>query len=315
VPAEERAMSAAARRHAARWSSTAPTLHALAPGALLLATDGTPAARAATRVAAALAERAGMRPHVLTALPPRAALDPTAPAILGRDGLADELCREIGRQLATCSPDAAQWSRESVVGAPAAEIVRVARTRQADLIVLGLRPHLAFERIYRDETALSVIREANRPVFAVTPRLKRLPRRIAVAVDFSRASIAAAHAALDVVDERGTLVLAYVEPTGSMWPAEVDPYGAIYHQGVAGAFARLRQELAVRADVSIDTVVLHGSVRAELLGLARRAGADAIALGTQQHSIARPAFLGSVPSALVRAATQSLLVVPPSTPR
>jgi len=291
-------------------SSTRPSiaLHR----AILLATDASPAAGAATRVAAALASRWRVTPNVCTVVPPPpVAIDAVGAAIAYSPALEEELRREVARQLDASAVEASGWPREIAVGAPAAEIVRIAETRASDLIVLGLRPHAFLDRVFRDETALSVMRQATVPVLAVTPFMKAVPRRVAVAIDFSRASIAAARAALTLLDDGGALMLVYVEPPSEPRSKDAEGFTAIYAQGVAAAFARLRQELATRANVRVETVVLHGGVAPELLSFAQRAEIDLLAVGSQRHSIARRAVVGSVTTALARAATSSLLVIPP----
>jgi nucleotide-binding universal stress UspA family protein len=279
---------------------------------LLLATDASPAASAATRVVAALAARWSTTPHVCTVIPsPPTATDPMGVSIAYTPSIAEELQREVTGQLASCCTESSGWSRETAAGAPAAEIVRIANTRGSDLVVLGLRPHAFFDRLFRDETALSVMRQASVPVLAITPLLTRLPRRIAVAIDFSRASIAAARAALTLIDDGGSLTLVYVEPPGEPRSAAAEGFTTIYTQGVAAAFTRLRSELASRTTARIETVVLRGGVAAELQSFAYRAEVDLLAIGSQRHSIARQAVVGSVTTALARAATTSLFVIPP----
>ena len=279
---------------------------------ILLATDASPAATAATRVAAALAARWSVTPHVCTVLPPPPmAFDPMAVSMAYSPSMEETLSREVTYQLGDCTGDTLGWSRETAVGTPASEIVRMAKARGSDLIVLGLRPHAFLDRMFRDETALSVMRHASVPVLAVTPLLTRLPRRIAVAIDFSRASIAAARAALALVDDEGSLMLVYVEPPAERQPAEAEGYTTIYAQGVAAAFTRLRSELAACSNARIETVMLEGGVASELLSFARRAEVDLLAVGSQRHSIARRAVVGSVTTALARAATVSLLIIPP----
>jgi nucleotide-binding universal stress UspA family protein len=278
---------------------------------ILLATDGTPSALAATRFTAALAERSGLRPHVFTVLPPPIPLDPLLTTMPAR--LDPELCaeQEIARQLASCSSGAENWTRETVVGSPADEIARIAQARNADLIVMGLRPHAFLDRVFRDETALTVMRRAGVPVLAVTPLLRQLPRRIVVGIDFSRASISAAHAAMGLLDDGGELLLAYVEPPADPHPEASKSYRVMYTEGLLAALARLRTELVSRTDVTIETVVLRGAPSATLLSLAARTDADVIAVGSQRHSIARRAFVGGVTTTLARAASRSLLVIPP----
>ena len=279
---------------------------------ILLATDASPAAAAATRVVEALAARWSATPHVCTVVPaPPLAIDPAGVSITYVPSIADELRDEVSSQLSACSTAAAGWSRETAAGVPAAEILRIAESRESDLIVLGLRPHALFDRMFRDETALSVMRRASVPVLAVTPLLHRPPRRVAVAIDFSRASIAAARAALTLVDDGGSLMLVYVEPPSEPRSPATEGFTTIYAQGVAAAFTRLRSELASRSNVKIETVVLKGGVVPELQSFAYRAEIDLIAVGSQRHSIARHAFVGSVTTALARAATSSLLVIPP----
>ena len=190
------------------------------------------------------------------------------------------------------------------------EILGVAEDQKSELIVMGLRPHAFLDRVFRDETALAVMRHATVPVFAVTPTLTRLPRSIAVAVDFSRASIAAARVAMTLVEEGGSVLLVYVEPPVERLTGG-EGFGVIYAQGVSAAFTRLRQELRGSRNVDIETIVLNGRVAAELLSFAERADVDVLAVGSQRHSIMHRAFLGSVTTALARAATRSLLVVPP----
>lgn len=277
--------------------------------ALLLATDASPAALAATRVAAALAAHWRITPQVCTVVPPLpGALDPAGLAVAFGPSLEEALRLEVSRQLDGVAP--LGWQRELAVGVPAAEIVRLARAHESDFIIVGLRPHAFLDRMFRDETALSVMRHASVPVLAVTPLLTGLPRRVAVAIDFSRASIAAARAALTLLDDDGELYLVYVDGSDSR-SSSAEGFATIYAQGVAAAFNRLRLELSLGTRARIETVVLHGSVAPELLSFAQRAELDLIAVGSQRHTTARRAFVGSVTSALARSGTRSLLVIPP----
>lgn len=279
---------------------------------VLLATDGSPASSAAMRVVGAIAARWPVTARAVTVVPPPSlAYDPGGISVAVGATLEEELAREVRGQLASASPGACVWHHEMSVGSPANEIVRVAGAHGSDLIVVGLRPHPFLDRVFRDETALSVMRHASVPVLAVTSSLTAVPRRIAVAIDFSRASIAAARGALGMLDDAGSLLLVYVEPPSEATREETEGYGAIYAQGVVAAFARLRQELAARSTVSIETIVLQGSVAPELLAFSERADIDVIAMGSQRHSIARRAFVGSVTTSLARAATRSLFVIPP----
>jgi nucleotide-binding universal stress UspA family protein len=290
----------------------APAAQSALQGQLLLATDGTPPAVAATAITAALAARWQVAPHVLTVLPPPVPIDPMFPTLLP-PAEAGELVREqVANQLAASFPADCRWVHDVVVGSPVEEIARAAQAADVGLVVLGLRLHTLLDRVFRDETALSVMRHACAPVLAVTPTLRGLPRRIAVAIDFSRASIAAARAAAALLQPGGELLLVYVEPSAGERTDGREGYGVIYAQGLSAAFVRLRRELSTRTDITPETVVLQGHVAPELLSFARGADVDVIAVGSQRHSITHRAFVGSVTAALARAAERSLLVIPPS---
>lgn len=288
---------------------------------VLLATDGTNAAGAAVRFTGALARNRHAAPLVLTVLPPLANRreDPAAAAGAPTDQSAEAERR--GRQLRDIREHlgafggrgpggAVTWPVDLAVGRPAATIVQEARRRDVGSIVVGLRRHGTLDRLFRDETALIVVRTAAVPVLAIAPTLTDLPRCVIAAVDFSRASLAAARAAASVLADGATLLLVHVQPEmGSVRAAA--GYGTAYSQGVGSAFTRLHQELDVPAGVAVEPVLLRGDATTELLALADRVGADLIAVGGQSQGPDRLS-LESVTRSLVREGRVSLLVVPPS---
>jgi nucleotide-binding universal stress UspA family protein len=277
---------------------------------ILLATDASPSAAAATRVAAALAERWHVTPRACTVTPPPSIIyDSTGGAAVYVPDRHD-FQLGVGRQLADANLSLG-WVHQMSSGIPADEIIRAVQLCGSDLVVLGLRPHTLLDRVFRDETALSVMRHASVPVLGVTPSLTSIPRRIAVAIDFSRASMSAARAALQLLDGDGALYLVHVEAADDVGPPETEGFRAIYAEGLAAAFQRLRSELGARTAARIETVVLHGNVVPALLSFARRAEIDVVAIGSQRHSVAHCAFVGSTTTALVRAGQCSLLVIPP----
>jgi nucleotide-binding universal stress UspA family protein len=303
-------MTAPIPKRSSAWRSSEPSGTLALHREILLATDASPSAFAATQVVAALAAHWGVTPRVCTVVPPPpVAVDPLGVSIAYAPNIEEALRLDVCRQLERVGSLGS--SPETVVGSAAMEIVRIARDHGSDLIALGLRPHAFLDRMFRDETALSVMRHASVPVLAVTPALTRLPRRIAVAIDFSRASIAAARAAVTLLDDGGSLHLVYVEPSAESRTLAGEGFAMMYAQGLAAAFNRLRRDLALGTSAQIESVVLHGAVAGELLSFAHRAEIDVIAVGSQRHSVARRAFVGSVTSALTRAGNCSLLVIPP----
>jgi nucleotide-binding universal stress UspA family protein len=80
-----------------------------------------------------------------------------------------DLCEEANWKLAALFPPSSQKRVRTVVtaGKPASEIVRVARERDADLIILGSRGRRGLRRLLRRTIADKVRRKAPIPVIAV----------------------------------------------------------------------------------------------------------------------------------------------------
>ena len=288
---------------------------------LLLASDGSATASAATRVTAALAHTRSTDVRVLSVLPtqlyPPALSDGGIAAPIGNfDTLHDTERRQgiLREQISRAGVRPDQWPLDLEIGPPATIIAREARRRMASMIVMGLRRHGAVDRWLRDETTLRVVRESPVPVLAVTSTLLDLPRRVAVAVDFSRASLRAARTAIGLLAPNASVFVVYVAPEMDR-SEEHEGAGVIHSQGIVAAFARLRRELMVPTGIQIEAVMLKGNSGAELLSFAERADIDLIAVGSHRHPFLSRLLVGSVTTTLVRDARRSLLVSPPSPPK
>lgn len=287
---------------------------------ILVASDGTQTSLAALRIGATLAHRYEGSVHVVTVLDP---LLYTVPArgtdIGGGVGGGAELLRlastqrlkDVRDQIRDVSGDA-EWPVEIRVGAAASYVTSEAQVHDATMVVMGLRPRSTLDRVFGGETALRVMRQSRVPVLAVVPTLTELPARVVAAVDFSRSSLRAAHAAANLVADGGTFFLAYVQPPLHPRTEDTEGLGVIYSQGVAAAFGRMSAELWLPPRVRVQTVFLEGTPAAELTRFADRASADLISVGSHRHGMIDRLILGSVTADLVRGAARSLLVCPPS---
>lgn len=314
---------------------------ALAPGTpLLLATACSADSRPATRVALALAAERGLAPHVLRVhdVPaldvaalglPAYPADPFAAGVPYDEATAAVDAAQLRAELAAAGmPTGAPWPVRVEVGAPSACIVREAARVGAGLVVVGLRARGLADRALGDNTAARVMRDAPCPVLGVSaaaPALAGLPRRVLVGVDFGRASARAAHAALALVADGGTLVLAHVAAPSAQAageaPPESDEGEALVHAlGVDAAFERLVTELGAATpagrSVAVECLAVpcvpgHGVAR-ELLAAAGRVRADLVAAATQRLPRLARLLLGSVTAELARDGGRSLLVVPPA---
>ena len=288
-------------------------------GPLLVASDGSDASGAAMRIAAQLAAARGVRAEVVTVLPniplPVTSVHATIP--IGASDAIEESRRqrrmqEIARQVQASAGARARWPVAMEVGEPAHAIAELAERRGASLVVTGLRAHGALERVLGEETALGVMRRATMPVLSVLPSLDALPRRAVLAVDFSRASLRAARAALDLLAPDARVLLVHVRPGEDQDDEVHEGYRVIYSHGVVGAFARLRRELRFPHGMRVETVFLQGEPAPELRSLVHRAEADLIAIGSHRHGMLERLRLGSVTAQLARRAPCSMLVTPPT---
>jgi nucleotide-binding universal stress UspA family protein len=321
MPAPSSDSNSATATHADEASGAATQLRTLdlAGRAVLLATDGSPAALAAARLASELASAHHARIHVVSVVDTRSA--PLVPPldmalalgdVVSGEGIHEEQKNEIRQQLSAAIGASIDWPVRVMLGTPATSIVREAHRVGAALVILGLRRHGRVDRAVHDETTLNVMRSASCPVLGVVAEMQALPRRVLSAVDFSDGSLLAVRGGKAVAHEGAVLVLAYVHPLNGFLDDEGEC--RIHDMGVTAGFAKLATELGDEA-VKFDHVVLHhapSQSRAQsILEYADEIGADLITAGSVQHSRLDRWMVGSVSGELVRDGRRSVLVVPP----
>lgn len=287
--------------------------------AVLLATDGSPSAVAAARVAHALATRHHAVVHVVSVVDTRGA--PIPPPLDVALGLGDaiggpdlhrEQERSVRDELSGALGEPVAWPVRIMLGAPSTAIVQEANHIGAVLIIVGLRRHGRLDRAVGDETTLNVMRTATCPVLGVVVEQSELPRRILAAVDFGEGSLVALRAGRAVAGPDATLVLAYVQPISTFLTDEGE--STIHDLGVRAGFAQLARD-AGDEGITFDHVVLHhapqDSVGQALLEYADEANCDLITAGSVQHSRLDRWMVGSVSTEMVRDGRRSVLIVPP----
>jgi len=284
------------------------TASARARAGLLIATDGRPAADAAIIVGRSLANR-DHEPHELVAVEEleRVADDRAVPTVLQQD-MHLRLAQQRAR---TTNITADSWPLSIAYGRPGSTIADLGDHARRRAIVMGLHVHSRTDRWLGRETVLQVMRRAGCPVLAVDSNRRTIPRRALIAVDFSPSSLAAAREAVRIIGGSGVLYLAHVMPRTYV-PFDAEPQAA-YEPDTELALADLRAQLTIPAGVEIHSVVLRGDPAKELLAFADQEGIELIATGTRGFSPFRGSVIGAVPTALVRAARCSVLVVPAQT--
>lgn len=280
---------------------------------ILVASDGTPGALGALRMAAALQERDGARVEVMGVVEPIPAFDVGMMITIPESGLAEArregLEREIREQIREVGGDGVSWPVEVDAGIPGPRIVRKAGEIGATLILLGLGRHRAVDRLLGGETALQVVRLSRCPVLAVPGTGGIVPRTALVAVDFSLHGEQAARAAVRLIDPPGTLILAHVMQGLRFLRDVPEDWEARYRSEVEVRLEELRRGLEGKG-VEVRSRILEGDPARELLDLAQEEGVDLLAAGTHGHAFVARILLGSVSTRLLRGSAVATLVAP-----
>jgi nucleotide-binding universal stress UspA family protein len=284
---------------------------------VLIATDGSPSARAAVTTARGFPWPRGSRVGGVVVSP----LDwirSGSPQV--RRAFAQtfqHVADETRRALADQWPDAAVVT---TAGRPADSILRVARRLRADVIVMGWRGQGAFRRMLMGSVSRHVVERARAAVLVVRRPVPEV-RRIVIAFDGSRN----AHRAVDLVARLpharlDVTVVRVVEPrtvlTAGRLPAPIrsivlhelaalnDTLVRRARQDVEGATTRLK-----RAGWAARGQVWQGAPLDGLLEVVDRTDANLLVVGARATSGVKRALLGSVAAGALNRSRVPVLVV------
>lgn len=287
-------------------------------GPVVLATDGTSRSGAPVLAAQLLARHLDHPLEVVTVLEPipvydnmfdADALDSPAIDEARRDAREIAVRDYVGRFSGGALPTGVHVRGGSV----APEIAQFARELSATVIVVGAAPHRRLRHVVSGARASHVLRSADCPVLSVPPTFSRLPRTALAAVDFGPSSVRAAQAALLLLEEGGTLILAHVlppllSPAALSTPRSDDPASEIH-----ALFDRLRDELGpfIPDGVKVETRLVTDDPVEGVLSSAEHVGADLVAVGTHGPGVLARLFVGSVADSVLHAAEQAVLATPP----
>jgi nucleotide-binding universal stress UspA family protein len=290
-----------------------PTADDRQPGPILVATDGTRESNAAVLAAAQLAAPSE-NVHVLAVVEP-------VPVTVGDYGVllpsqdTDEMRRtmlqhRVTEQLHELVGVTHGWTIETRLGDPAATIARVARETHARIIVTGIGHHHLMDRLFGSETALHTLRIARVPLLAVPVGFTHLPRRVAIAVDFSDASVQSVRAAIQLFPGMETIYLVHVTPRYELQPDAFSAWMSTYREGLQPAFRRLRETVEFPATTRVEHITLSGRPARAILDFVRSSAIDAIVTGSRGAGFIDRLLVGSTASAIIRGATCLVLAVP-----
>ena len=292
---------------------------------VLLAVDGSPAARVATTLVSSLDWPAGSTIRVVAALSEAnmlfgASLIPAAPTDLQR--LEDDL---LAAQETVVADAIDAIRRPGLIvdgqvlrGRPANVIVEDAEAFEADLVVVGSRGHGGFQSALLGSVSAEVVDHGPCPVLVAR---RGWIRSLVLADDGSDDAHRARRIVRDwpILRDVPTCVVSVVRVPSTWEPALVPGAGSLPTDPYVEALAESRRQHAVVARTSHDElvsggrpceyVVRTGDPGAEIVAAAIQAGADLIVLGSHGRTGLRRALLGSVARTVLMHASCSVLIV------
>ena len=180
-------------------------------------------------------------------------------------------------------------------GLPFVELIREARSRAAEVVVVGRQDHRWFSDALIGSTAERVFRKSSNAVLLVSQAPRALYQRPLVAVDLSPTCVRAAELTLQAVGAEVTRVTV----------VHAKPPGQTDDDARAAVLACLG---ALGAEDRWEVIVRDGDPRRVIIDIAREESADVIVLGSHGCTSAPQELVGRVAERVVRAAQCDVLV-------
>jgi len=204
------------------------------------------------------------------------------------------------------------------VGKPYVEIIRLARSEMADIVVVGRHGRRVLRDLLLGSTAENVIRKANIPVLVVNLTPSGSYDRPLIALDLDDTARSIIKLALRSVgrDTAGISVLhAYTVPFEGLVrprlsPRELNNYRSECRNEASSGLHRLLEWAG--GAIRWNSSVRRGDPRAVILREITERRADLVVVGTHGRSGLSHALLGSVAEHVVRRAGCDVLVAPPA---
>jgi len=210
---------------------------------------------------------------------------------------------------------------EVAVGTPAREILRVARERSCELIVISTHGLTGMRKLFFGSTTERVLRETTRPVLVTPPvdpgpvsleDARRLVGRIVVPVDLSPASLHQTQVAHGLAEALGVpMILVHViEPLKSRLAARLHIAGIEADRRAAAEDGLSELMATVPLRVHREALVLYGDPAEELAKVARDRHAGLVLMGLHGTPLVGPR-MGSVTYRMLCHSRVLVLALPP----
>jgi nucleotide-binding universal stress UspA family protein len=297
---------------------------------ILLATDGSPEAERATRMAVTLSNRLGSQLHVVRVGDVPSAYTYSEAEIFGREfQILRVHAEEYARERLDEEAEKVRAMGGEVAGSHAgagsadAEIVRLAEELGVGLVIVGSRGSGALRRAVMGSVSSSVVRHAHGSVLVVRGDRREedhLPGRILLALDGSKEANAAAQAAVEISNATGSELhiiyavnteprmpwMPYLGPgTSDWWEEALREIRRTSRAWVDQQAERIESEGAKVADVHL----VFGKPDEVIVKVGEELEAGLIVTGSRGLGGVRRALMGSVSDSVVRHAHCPVLVV------
>ncbi|HEX2453374.1 MAG TPA: universal stress protein [Vicinamibacterales bacterium] len=283
--------------------------------------------RAALRYARAIAGHFEARLTVVTVNDPL--LTEVAELRMGSSWMAEDAERELRRFVAETfehsAPSSAEIRFEVAEGKPAPEILRVARERGCDLIVMGTHGMTGVRKMFFGSTTERVLRETGVPVL-LTPAaqvgpltlddVKRAVRRVLAPVDLSPATAHQVQVASGLAEalDAPLLLLSVIQPVHFPLPAHVSLPSVDAERRTRAEQLLERLVSTMPSRVRTEALVAYGNPAEEIAKTARDRHAGLIVMGLHASPLAGPR-MGSVTYRVLCLAPTLVLALPPAVER
>jgi len=200
-------------------------------------------------------------------------------------------------------------------GGPASEVIRIAKARDVDVILVGTRSHARIYEAFIGSVAWEIVRRAQRPVLmhrieanrpdpeaALEARVSGLPQRVIHATDFSPIAERAAPW-LRRLAELGVQAFTLLHVTDDDGDGRLEAVSRLEALG-----AELRAAGGETVEINIE--IRSGSPAEEVLNLGGRNPHNMVVMGTQGRGNLPEIVLGSESRQVARLAASPILLVP-----
>ncbi len=282
---------------------------------IVVPVDFSDCSKAALRRASSIAERTGAHLHLLHAVPP---IPYPAPVEFGIPTAVTEEIEtgaraKLAEWAAELETEGRSVSHETVLRAPVDVIGDTARSRNADLIVMGTHGHTGLKHLLLGSVAERTLRTAPCPVLTVKEHFPAGAfERILLCTDFSDHAERAAAVAIKWAEalDAELHVAHAVTPAVPVY-AELPPPPEYLGQVREAARHQLEtvQRRVEDAGLACTAHLLEGEAAGAVAELAERREVDMVVVGTRGRSGLKHVVLGSVAERVARLVPCPVLVV------